>query len=124
MSSADITPTNEGESWEIFMDTVEIKGSNIPGLRQALDSGVKLQSRELGSFLEQNIDGYTNPRPMFKTTYLGEGIRIARDQDDKIFIYSKTSDEVNPTDYSGVMSDLGASKLLEGFNDAITKFYL
>ena len=34
------------------MDTVEIKGSNVPLLRQALDAGVRLQSRELGRALE------------------------------------------------------------------------
>ena len=28
--------SEEGE-WEIYMDTVEIKGSNVPGLRSILD---------------------------------------------------------------------------------------
>lgn len=124
MSSADITPTDDGGAWEIFMDTVEIKGSNIPLLRQVLDGGLKLGSRDLGSFLEQNIDSYTNPKPLFETTYLSDSIRISRDQDDKVFVYGKASDDYKPTDYSNVMPDLGVAKLLEGFNDAITKYYI
>merc|ERR1711879_12468 len=47
VSSADVTPVNSGTAWEIFMDTVEIKGSNIPLLRAILDGGLKLKSRSL-----------------------------------------------------------------------------
>jgi hypothetical protein len=39
-------------------------------------------------------------------------------------VYVKTSDAEAPTDFSSVDSDLGIGRLLEGFNDAITKFYL
>jgi len=124
VSSADITPTPSGEAWEIYMDTVEIKGSNIPGLRQFFDSGLQLQSRQLASFLEQSISGYTTPRPIFKTTYLSESMRISRDQDDKIFVYTKVSDRTEPKDYSDVSPDLGVTKLLEGFNDKIAKAFL
>ena len=39
--------SEEGE-WEIDMDTVEIKGSNVPGLRSILDmDNSKLRSRGL-----------------------------------------------------------------------------
>jgi hypothetical protein len=124
VSSADITPVDSGECWEIFMDTVEIKGSNIPGLRQLLDRGLKLQSRNLGQFLEKNLEGYTNPKPIIQTTYLDETLRIARDQDDKVFVYAKVSSDTTVTDYKNVMPDLGLAKLLEGFNDAVTKLYL
>lgn len=124
VSSADIDTTDEGDAWEISMDTVEIKGSNIPGLRQLLDTGLKLESRQLGSFLESNVAGYSNPRPIFETTYLDGRIRISRDQDNNVFVYSKVSDNMDPTDYSGVMPDLGVTRLLEGFNDSVTKFYL
>jgi len=124
VSQADITPTADGKSWELLMDTVQIKGSNIPGLRTILDNGLQLQSRGLGSFLENNLDGYTNPRPIFETTYLSDAIRISRDQDGKIFVYAKEADETTTTDYSKVEADLGVLKLLGGFNDAITKFYI
>jgi hypothetical protein len=70
------------------------------------------------------VEDYTNPRPVFETTYLSKTLRISRDQDGKVFVYGKLSDDTEPSDYSGVESDLGALKLLEGFNDAITKFYL
>lgn len=124
VSSADIDITDEGDAFAISMDTVEIKGSNIPGLRQLLDSGLKLESRQLGDFLEKNLAGYTNPKPIFETTYLDDRIRISRDQDNNVFVYSKVSDNMDPTDYSGVMPDLGVTRLLEGFNDSVTKFYL
>lgn len=124
VSQADISPTDDGKSWELLMDTVQIKGSNVPGLRTILDNGLQLQSRGLGSFLENNLDGYTNPRPVFETTYLTESIRISRDQDGKVFVYAKECDESNPTDYGKVEADLGVLKLLGGFNDAVTKFYI
>lgn len=124
VSSADIDTVDGGNAWELYMDTVEIKGSNIPGLRQVLDQGLKLQSRSLAKLLEDNMPNYETPRPVFKTTYLDDTIRISRDQDDKVFVYRKLSENMEPTDYSGVMSDLGVAKLLEGFNDAIAKVYI
>ena len=124
VSQADITPTEDGNSWELLMDTVQIKGSNIPGLRSVLDNGLQLQSRGLGSFLENNLDGYSNPRPIFETTYLTDSIRISRDQDGKVFVYAKESEQSESTDYSKVEADLGVLKLLGGFNDAVTKFYI
>ena len=124
VSSADITPTDDGRSWELLMDTVQIKGSNVPGLRAILDNGLQLQSRGLGSFLEKNLDGYDNPRPIFETTYLSDSIRISRDQDGKTFVYAKESDDSNITDYEKVDADLGILSLLGDFNDKVTKFYI
>jgi hypothetical protein len=127
VSTADWTPVDNGTAWELFMNTVEIKGSNLPIVRQILDAGtVKLKSRDLGDALERLApsSSYANPRPVFRTTYLDEQFRVSRDQDDNAFVYVKTSDEEAPTDFSSVDSDLGIARLLEGFNDAITKFYL
>jgi len=121
VSSADITPVNDGSAWEIFMDTVEIKGSNIPLLRRVLDDGLKLSSRELGSFLEENVEQYSNPKPVFETTYLDDMLRISRDQDGKVFVYGKMSDGTEPTSYKSVDADLGLLNLLEGLNDNFFK---
>jgi PAP_fibrillin len=134
VSTADITSTYSNE-WELYMDTVEIKGSNVPLLRQLLDTNrFQLQSRSLGKLLEDNkasigsivssLSNYQTPRPRFRTTYLDDMIRINRDQDDNIFVYIKTSNATQPTNYKSVDSDLGIGTLLESFNDAITKIYL
>ena len=106
------------------MDTVEIKGSNMPGIRQILDGGLQLSSRTLASLLESTVPSYKTPKPIFSTTFLDDKFRISRDQDENVFVYVKVSNDTSPTDYSGVLPDLGVSKLLEGFNDAVTKFYL
>jgi hypothetical protein len=124
VSSADVETIDGGKAWELHMDTVEIKGSNLPGLRQVLDQGLKLQSRGLAKVLEDNVPNYETPKPVFKTTYLDNLIRISRDQDDKVFVYRKISEDMEPTNYSSVMSDLGIAKLLEGFNDAVAKVYI
>ena len=125
VSCADASPTADGVGRELLMDTVKIKESIIPLLRQILDSGnVKLESRNLGSFLEENVAGYTNPRPIFSTTYLDKDIRVSRDQDGKIFVYKKESDATEATDYSDTEADLGALKLLKGINDTFLKFYI
>jgi hypothetical protein len=110
---------NLGTAWRLLMDTVEIKGSNIPLLRQALDAGVKLESRELGKALESVVPTYANPQPLFRTTYLDRTMRISRDQDGKIFVYTKLSDATTPTDYGEEASDLGVSGLLQGMVKAL-----
>lgn len=126
VSSADATQSNTvSNEWELYMDTVEIKGSNIPILRNVLDSGnAKLRSRNLSDFLKENVDVYETPKPVLKTTYIDETMRIVRDEDDNIFVYGRVSESEEPTDYSGVMADLGVASLLEGFNDAVAKIYL
>jgi hypothetical protein len=126
VSTADITPTSDGTGWEIHMDTVEIKGSNVPVLRQILDNeNVQLRSRSLASVLEQAISSYSTPKqPVFRTTYLDDKYRVSRDEDDNIFFYVKTSNNTTPMSYDVVDADLGIGRLLEGFNDAVTKFYI
>jgi hypothetical protein len=124
VSSADWTPTTDGHGFELYVDTVEVKGSNVPGLRQLLDSGVSLQSRKLAEVMEKNIASYSTPRVIFNTTYLDERYRISRDQDSSVFFYVKTSFDSSLTNYSDVDADLGLGRLLEGFNDAVTRIYL
>lgn len=126
VSSADLTfLDNENRSWELFMDTVEIKGSNLPLLRQLLDSpGAKLPTRSLSNAIQQVFSEYSAPKPNFRTTYCSEQFRISRDQDDNVFVYVKTSESTEPSDYSSVDSDLGLLGLLEGVNDSILKIFI
>ena len=125
VSTADVTATSNSNELELFMDTVEIKGSNIPILRNILDrDNVALKSRSLSKILEDNVSAYEVPKPVLKTTYIDDNMRIVRDVDDNIFVYGKVSDSQEATDYSGVLPDLGIVSLLEGFNDAVTKIYL
>ena len=125
VSTADVTTTPESNELELFMDTVEIKGSNVPILRNILDrDNVALKSRGLSKILEDNVSAYEVPKPVLKTTYIDDNMRIVRDVDDNIFVYGKVSDSQESTDYSGILADLGIVSLLEGFNDAVTKVYL
>lgn len=121
VSTADIVRT-EGSAWRLLMDTVEVKGSNIPGLRQALDSGLKLESRSLGNLLEENVPGYTNPEPKFRVTYVDDDFRISRDQDDNWFVYARSSFSETPTDYSDSVADLGVGKFVDGFQRSMLSF--
>jgi hypothetical protein len=123
VSAADWRPYN-ATHMELYMDQVQIKGSNIPGLRQLLDlPQVQLPSRRLSEVLE-NLPGYVAPKPLVRITYLDEQFRIQRDVDDNIYVYVKTSEITALTDYSHIDADLGFLKLLQGFNDAITKAYI
>jgi len=115
VSSASIDTVND-DSYTLYMDTVEIKGSNVPLLRQVLDSGLRLESRNLGGLLEQNLPGYSNPKPLFRTTYVDDTMRICRDQDGKLFVYSKLSNATSTTDYSDVTADLGVGSLLSSLS--------
>ena len=110
---------NLGDAHQLLMDTVEIKGSNVPGLRLALDAGVRLPTRELGRAIETVNADYANPQPLFRTTYLDEAMRIARDQDGKLFVYRKVSSSTQPTDYGKTPSDLGLGDLLQGMGSAL-----
>jgi len=112
--------SNSGDAWRLLMDTVEVKGSNIPLLRQALDAGVRLKTRDLGAALGQVVPTYANPQPLFRTTYLDATLRISRDQDGKLFVYTRTSAVTLPTDYRGAASDLGVSALVSGLANALT----
>jgi hypothetical protein len=113
VSSASID-TKSGDAWSLLMDTVEIKGSNIPLLRQVLDRGLNLQTRALGGLLEQAVPEYANPTPAFTTTYLDDEVRVSKDQDGKLFVYARVSDSTEPTDYTSRPSDLGLGQLLQG----------
>ena len=60
VSTASIEDVDAG-AWSLFMDTVEVKGSNVPGLRQLLDGGLKLDTRVLGGKLVLFFNSPTHP---------------------------------------------------------------
>ncbi|EED91456.1 predicted protein [Thalassiosira pseudonana CCMP1335] len=126
VSTADASPIEGNDmEWGLYMDTVEIKGSNVPILRNILDGdNAKLRSRDLSKILEDNVSMYETPRPVLRNTFVDGGMRIVRDEDDNVFLYGRVSDSEDPTNYDEVMADFGVLSLLEGLNDAVTKIYL
>jgi hypothetical protein len=120
VSSADWVPVENSTAMELFMDTVEVKGSNLPILRLLLDQdSSKLYSRRLANKLERVIPSYKTPKPIFRTTYLDKSLRISRDQDDNVFVYIKTSEDDSVTNYSDREADLGVKKLMYGFRKVL-----
>ena len=85
-----------------------MKGSNIPLLRPLLDNGLKLDSRSINDALP--ID---RPFPVFTTTYCDADVRVSRDVDDNLYVYTKESDDTSLTSYDDVDADLGRVVLLE-----------
>ena len=116
VSTADIVGRPSDGSLELLMDSVEVKGSNVPGLRALLDNGLKLDTRAVADALEDNLPKVRTP--IFRTTYVDSRLRVSRDQDDKIFVYSKISSDTQPTDYSTAPADLGLSALVNGLQTA------
>lgn len=115
VSKADIVDTSDDGTLTLLMDTVQIKGSNIPGLRNILDSDAgTLYSRPLSQLVTQQP-----PNPQFQTTYVDDTLRIARDLPDRqIFVYVKESDDTTPTNYDDVSADLGIPSLVQNALDA------
>ena len=119
MSTADITRTDD-DAHELFMDTVQIKGSNVPLLRNLLDGPVELRSRDLSSTLEGLPIGYAPPKPVFQTTYCDATARVSRDQDDNIFVYRKVSDDTEPRTFEDAPADLNVGALARGLLDVFS----
>ena len=100
---------------ELLMGDVEVKGSNIPGLRTILDAGAKLDSRALNDALP--ID---TPRPVFSTTFVDDEIRVSRDGDRNLYVYVKESADPYLTTYDDVAADLGIPELVTGVLGALS----
>lgn len=115
VSKADILDASDDGIMTLLMDTVQIKGSNIPGLRNILDSDAgTLYSRQISRLVTPEP-----PKPQFQTTYVDDTLRIARDLPDRqIFIYVKESDDTTPTNYDDVSADLGIPSLVQNAVDA------
>ena len=109
VSSADITTTSGPRGLEktLEMADVEVKGSNIPLLRPLLDNGLQLDSRAVTDVVQ--VD---RPFPVFTTTYCDADIRISRDVDDNLYVYTKESDDTSLTSCDDVSADLGIPELV------------
>jgi hypothetical protein len=90
VSTADIE-FSDRNSWTLGLDTTRIKegSSNVPILNNFLDNFTGLPLKAVGNALESRLPSYSNPKPVFRTVYLDEDLRISRDQDDHVFVYSK-----------------------------------
>ena len=78
-------------------------------LRPLLDNGLKLDSRSINDALP--ID---RPFPVFTTTYCDADVRVSRDVDDNLYVYTKESDDTSLTSYDDVDADLGIPELIRG----------
>lgn len=90
-SVAEIVSSNAND-WTLQMVSTRIKEgtSNIPVFKRVLSSKrVQLPIQRLGKALER-IPAYNAPFPVFSTTYLDFDLRISRDQDKNIFVYTRT----------------------------------
>lgn len=86
-SSADIE-SKTGSELTLFMDKVKILDSNVPFLRDFLDTFEGLPTRSLSSVLESAIS-LKAPKPKFFVTYVDTHMRICRDQDDEVFVFNR-----------------------------------
>ena len=75
--------------------------------------------RDLGKALADVVPTYANPQPLFRTTYLDGQLRVSRDQDGKLFVYSRVSSDTTPTDYADAPADLGIGALLSGMSSSL-----
>lgn len=75
------------ESWELYMDKIKIKGSNLPIAGSFFETFGGLPIRTLGEQIEQRSG--PRPRPIFRTYYVDKHMRISRDQDDNFFVYNR-----------------------------------
>lgn len=86
VSSSDIV-SKTSDSYELYMDKVQIKGSNIPLFGDFFNNFEGLPIRALGEILEKQSG--PRPRPIFRTLYIDTHMKISRDQDDNFFVYNR-----------------------------------
>ena len=81
---------------------------------------------QLGDFIESVNKDYNNPKAVLKVVYAGagDGVRIVRDADGIDYVYVKSGDDTEVTDFKGRDADLGVLKLLEGVNENIFKVFI
>jgi hypothetical protein len=73
------------ETWETRIIETHVKGSNIPIINEFLDDA---RFEIPVSNIYNTLQGQVPVVPM-KTFYLDEGVRITRDIDDNIFVFTR-----------------------------------
>jgi|Transcript_6030 hypothetical protein len=87
VSSSDII-SKSSDSYELYMDKVQIKDSSLPGpFGEFFNNFEGLPIRALGERLEEQSG--PRPRPIFRTLYIDTHMKISRDQDDNFFVYNR-----------------------------------
>ena len=116
---------DEDSNMYIGMDNVRIRGSNIPLLRQLLDSdGGFLDTKQLASFIKSVNSSYENPKAILTPIVLSPDVRIVMDEDGIYYAYVRVSDDVSLENFDNRDADLGLLNLLEGINDNILRLSL
>jgi len=73
------------ESWEVTVQSTSVKGSNVPFLDQFLDDyPIEVPVGDIYGMIRGEV-----PVAVMKTFYVDEGIRITRDVDDNIYVFSR-----------------------------------
>ena len=79
-STADIAKSDDG-SWELRMDKIAVKDGIL-----AQFPGIPI--RAITSFLER-IPQFETPKAVVNVTYVDQDLRIIRDQDSNVFVYTR-----------------------------------
>mmetsp|Transcript_2729 Transcript_2729/g.5873 ORF Transcript_2729/g.5873 Transcript_2729/m.5873 type:complete len:304 (+) Transcript_2729:223-1134(+) len=84
VTTADLTPVAP-ETWELEVRGTKVMGSNVPFLDSFLDdNAVELPVGEIYKTLSGSV-----PVSVLKTYYVDEGMRITRDVDDNIYVFTR-----------------------------------
>ena len=84
VTSSDLTAIAP-ETWEMKVRGTKVNGSNVPFLDQYLDdNAVEIPVGDVYQSLSGSI-----PTAVLKTYYVDEGMRITRDSDDNIFVFTR-----------------------------------
>ena len=88
-SEAYAQPAISGTAWDLSLISAEVRGSNVPVVRQLLEI------RNCGGFPLS-----LGSTALFETTYLDDTLRISKDEDGNFFIFEKVSASTIAANYS------------------------
>jgi len=73
------------DQWDLFIQTTQVKNSNVPFLDQLLDDfPVELPVGDLYNMARGSVPGFS-----FKTSYVDDTLRITRDVDENFYVFSR-----------------------------------